>query len=95
MNPEQTPPFSPPTAPAINNTRKNIALWLLIGPSALFIGTIILYAITNLIFPETALLKTLMNIGMFFVGLISFLTWLPGIIIGIVLLTTKDKNANN
>ena len=95
MNPEQVPPFSPPASPSKNNSRQKVALWLLIGPSALFVGVIILYAVTNLIFPEVAIIKTFTNIAAFLAGLISFLTWLPGMIIGIVLLATKGKDANN
>ena len=77
------------------------ALWLLIGPSALIIVDLILYALMNWIFTATAPAPSselfapqtgasvFVNILLFIFGLIGILAWLPGIIIGIVLLTTK------
>ncbi len=78
------------------------ALWLLIAPTALFIVTFILFAVINLIFNQTMqlpadgealaptpLIVTITNIILFLTGVVSVITWLPGIIIGIVLLATK------
>lgn len=42
-------------------------------------------------FNETPLIVTLMNVALFIVGSVFVLTWLPGLIIGIVLLATKPK----
>jgi len=78
------------------------ALWALIAPTSLFIVTFILFAIINWIFNPTmwptadteALTPTpigftIANIILFLAGTISVITWLPGIITGIVLLSTK------
>jgi uncharacterized membrane protein len=70
------------------------ALWLILGPLALLIVTFFLYALMNLITgtPIDNTLETLqviLNIVLFIVGLVSILTLVPGIIIGIILLVTK------
>ena len=82
------------------------ALWLLIAPTALFIVTLMLFAIINLIFsyvtPEInsginnggelsggTIAVSIVNIILFLMGVVSVITWLPGIIVGIVLLATK------
>jgi small-conductance mechanosensitive channel len=100
----QPPVASSPTAqPATKNTRKIVALWLLIGPTALIVGSIILYAVANLIMSSIApatgeelggqsVVRTIVNILLFLVGAVSVLTWLPGIIVGIILLTTQKKS---
>ncbi|MFZ2126248.1 MAG: hypothetical protein WAV04_01935 [Candidatus Microsaccharimonas sp.] len=81
------------------------ALWLMIAPTALFILGFIGFAILNWIgdaatpvpssdgslFAETQPTTTAGNILLFATGLIAFLTWLPGLIIGIVLLATQKK----
>lgn len=97
---EQTPPVAP-----VNNKRKILALWLLIGPTALIVGSIILYAIANFILASTtpapaegemfgsqSPIQSIVNIILFAIGGISVMTWLPGIIIGIILLTTQKKS---
>lgn len=105
------PAYQPPTeqiAPStsvINKKRKTLALWLLIGPTALIIASIILYAVVNFIVASTAPapingelfntpspLRMVTNVLLFLVGTVSVITWLPGIIIGIVLLTTEKKS---
>lgn len=70
------------------------ALWLLIGPTALLIVTFILYAIVNLINGNDVnatldALNVAVNSLLFIAGVISVLAWVPGIVIGIVLLVTK------
>lgn len=95
---------APATAPT-KNKRKILALWLLIGPTALIIGSIILYAIVNFILASTMTapaegetfgpqspIQSILNIILFLVGAISVVTWLPGIIAGIILLTTQKKS---
>jgi hypothetical protein len=101
MDQQQQPPaYHPPagqpvaTVAASNNTRKIAALWLLIGPTALIVVSIVLYAIVNFATagsPSPAF-SSIVNVILFLVGAISTLTWLPGIIIGIVLLTTQKKS---
>jgi hypothetical protein len=94
MNPEQTP-TPPPTTPSKNPARQKVALLLLIGPTALIIGSIILSIVVGFMFTNVMIVRSITNVVVFLAGLITFLTWLPGIIIGIILLTTKGKNANN
>lgn len=103
--PAYQPPVesSPAAQPAAKNTRKIVALWLLIGPTALIVGSIILYAVANLIMSSItpaageelggqSVVQTIVNILLFLVGAVSVLTWLPGIIVGIILLTTQKKS---
>jgi hypothetical protein len=105
--PAYQPPIEQPAAVTTvsNKKRKILGLWLLIGPTALIVSSIILFAIVNFItssmapaptdselFAPRSPLESVMNIIMFLVGAISILTWLPGIIIGIILLTTQKKS---
>ncbi|MEO6110157.1 MAG: hypothetical protein ABIP50_04060 [Candidatus Saccharimonadales bacterium] len=84
------------------DTRTKGALWLLIAPTGLLIITFIFFAIINWVFnptmwptPDTEAFAptpigiTIANILLFVTGAVSVMTWLPGIIIGIVLLATK------
>jgi hypothetical protein len=93
-----------PVAPA-KNKRKRLALWLLIGPTALIIGSLILFAIVNAILAGTApasgemfgsdgqsAIRSILNVILFLVGTLSVITWLPGIIAGIILLATDKKS---
>lgn len=104
---------APTTGPKKMSRRTKVALWLMIGPTALLIVTFVLYATLNYIFgvtPEVTTTTTtesgdlfvetsnpagnganIANILMFLVGAIATLTWLPGLIIGSVLLATKKK----
>lgn len=91
VNQDQTPPTTQPTPASTNARRTKVALWLLIGPSALFVGTIILYVVTNLIFPDASAIKVIVNIILYLAGVVTILTWLPGIIIGIILLATRKN----
>jgi len=43
------------------------------------------------LFDETTPLETAANVILYIGGAVSFLTWLPGLIIGIVLLATRPK----
>jgi hypothetical protein len=112
MEPQQTnePAFTPaqpatpptPTPAKSNHKRTVLALWLMIGPTALIIASILLYAIMNFMFApatpagdnlfgEQTAGQTITNVILFIVGAISVMTWLPGLIIGIILLATKKK----
>jgi len=69
-------------------------LWLLIAPTALIIATFVLYAIVNFAIGSTdnvSIVRSIMNILLFMVGAISIITWLPGLIIGIILLATRKQ----
>lgn len=102
MDPIQNPTNTPIKK---MSKRTKAALWCLIGPTALYIIVFIVYIITNLILANSGVntnaansedlfgtaspLKSALNIVMFLTGAIAFLTWLPGIIVGIILLATK------
>ncbi|MDB5167992.1 MAG: hypothetical protein JWO55_250 [Candidatus Saccharibacteria bacterium] len=91
-----------PIAPA-KNKRKILALWLLIGPTALIVGSLILFAIVNAILASTtpvsgemfggqSIIRSILNVILFLVGIVSVITWMPGIIAGIILLATQKKS---
>jgi len=99
-----TPPslqqFQPAVVAAESAPRrhKKLALTLLIAPTVLFILAIVCALIASSqganpqdgdVFAAVSPLKQTMNILGFILGLVGFLTWLPGIIIGIILLTKK------
>jgi len=85
--------------------RTKTALWLMIGPTALMIVAFLGYALINLAFATTTaatvtesapfgeqtVVQTIANVLLFLVGVVTFLTWLPGLIVGIVLLATPKK----
>ena len=113
MQPEIQPPAPQPTpvdAAKIKKTNKVKTTWAiicLVGPTALIVLSVVLYAVFNFIAgsQETASiasntlfseagpspLRTIGNILLFLVGIISILTWLPGIVVGIVLLATRKR----
>jgi hypothetical protein len=120
----QAPQPQQPVQPGKTSGRTKLALWLMIGPTLLFILAFAGSAILNLatssitppanncdttnqrplynedsssaapcdLFPETSPLQTIGNVLLFLVGLVAFLTWLPGLITGIVLLATRPKS---
>ena len=77
----------------------------LVGPTALLVVTILGYAILNFafgaswgyahgdssLFPEPTPLHSFVNILLFLVGVVSVLTWVPGIVVGIILLSTRRR----
>lgn len=70
------------------------ALWLIVGPLALLIITFFLYALVNWltgtpIDNTVETLQVILNIVLFILGLVSILTLVPGIVIGVILLATK------
>ncbi len=100
----------------------------LIAPTAIFIGALLLYAVSNFIFSgmapasepcpsgpgsiasgicradtedpalfaQDSPVKSIINVFIWLAGLLSVLTWLPGIIVGIILLATrKEVHAGN
>lgn len=103
--PPVTPIAPQPPQPAVaeppQKSHKKLALWLIIGPSALFILAILLSILSGFIFNgsasdgdlfgDTSPLKSIVNIFFFLSMLISIITWLPGLIIGIVLLAKQSK----
>lgn len=86
--------------PYQRNTRKKIAIWLLVGPSAVFMFSIGLYALAssltpeptgNQLFAQPSPLVTILNVFTYLAGATAIVTWLPGIVVGIVLIVKKDK----
>lgn len=90
-----------PTAPKKMTGRTKLALWLMIAPTGLFIAAFILNIIGSIVgvavnepssstmFNSPVAGQVALNILGFIAGAVAFLTWLPGLITGIVLLTTK------
>jgi len=100
MNPDQpsTPqPTTTPEKPRVSH--KKLGLWLIITPSALiFLGILVFLII--IFMPENAAsrsdlfgaispVKQVLNIVGFICTGLGFITWLPAMIIGIILLTRK------
>lgn len=89
---------------SLAKTNKKKLIWgliCLLGPTLLLVITIFTYAVVNFLIADTAqssseLFTTspvgaVFNTLMFLVGALVILTWLPGIIAGIVLLATRRK----
>ena len=90
----------PSPAPVKTNKRTKLALWLMLGPAGLLIITFLLFALINLLFFSTAdagnlffsndsPLQSLVVLLLFITAAISFLAFVPGLIIGIVLLIMR------
>lgn len=84
--------------------RTKVALWLVLGPTVFATIAIILFTIINLVFnptfwptPDTEDFAatpigiTIANVFLLAVGSLSALAWLPGIVIGGILLAKKPK----
>jgi hypothetical protein len=77
--------------------RTKIALWLLIAPTVLIIVGIMLASIANWVLFSYDLLNSnalavTINILTYLIGIVGFLAWLPGLIVGIVLLATPPTS---
>ena len=83
-------------------TSLKLPIFLMVAPTALLIVTILAYAIVSFIFynaisessfnaldSQPNLFKTIINIIMFLVGAISTVSFLPGLIVGIVVLVKR------
>jgi hypothetical protein len=79
-------------------SHKKLALVLLIAPTALFILAFIFAIIAGQIdaaptqsdlFEKTSPAKQIFNIFSFISAIVGFISWLPGLIIGIILLVKK------
>ncbi|MBC7512116.1 hypothetical protein H7142_00430 [Candidatus Saccharibacteria bacterium] len=116
---------TPETSETVKKANKRKLIWgliCLIGPTALIVISLLLYAVINFIiatsapevaecppagvdsiamgacasegkdqalFEKPSPVSTISNVVLFLVGAISVLTWLPGIIVGIILLATR------
>ena len=81
----------------IRRSNKKKLLWglvCLLGPTLLLIVGILGYAIGNFIFGGLSsgegAARPFINILLFLIGTVSVLTWLPGIIGGIILLAKRQ-----
>jgi hypothetical protein len=98
--PAYTQPIEQQAVVPEKKRHKGLALLLLIGPSVLLLVAIILSAVSNFafsstaptgdnLFPESNPVHTIINTIVFLMGAVTVITWLPGIIIGIILLNKK------
>jgi hypothetical protein len=82
------------------NKRKKLALWLMLGPAGLLITTFLLFALINLLFfstadagnflfPSAPPYQSFIVFLLFITAAVSFLAFVPGLIIGIVLLIIR------
>ena len=76
------------------NKRTIGAIWLLVGPSILLFLVFFLFAISNWFFAITGTtgsnsFTVIINVFLWLLGVIGLIAWLPGLILGIVLLATK------
>lgn len=85
--------------PTPRKKHKKLGLLLVIGPTALFLLAFILFFIARLmaapvengdLFDQSSPGQQLFNSLGFICSLIGFLTWLPGLIVGIILLAKKN-----
>jgi fumarate reductase subunit C len=103
MDPQQQPdqPQNPVASPLQTpvKSHKKLAISLLVVPTALFVLSLVLGLIAAQIgdtsaqdgelFAQVSPLKQILNILTFACAGIGFLTWLPGLIVGIILLAKK------
>ena len=103
--PAPSQPTDPAARARVNKLKFRWGLIALIGPTALLIITLTAYAVINFalstnttstmdsstMFASTAPITTVVNIILFVVSAVVVLTWLPGIIAGIVLLATRKR----
>lgn len=91
-------------APARRDSKLVWGLVCLIGPTALIVISILLYALVSFVTASTASPQasgelfnqppvgvTIANVVLFIIGALSVITWLPGVIVGIILLATRKK----
>lgn len=103
MQEQQIQPVQPVSSAPKSKKQLVWALVCLIGPTALIVISILAYAIVNFIsgstvetspsgeelFGETSPVKVIFNVILFVLGALSVATWLPGIIVGIILLAKR------
>lgn len=93
MQPDTQPTLTPADITRIQHMNKQKMIWgivCLAAPTVLLVLTFLLYALVNFIaYDNMSALHSIINVVLFFVGLLGFITWLPGIIVGIILLSTR------
>lgn len=79
----------------IERTNKLKLTWgiiCLVAPTALILLSIILYSIVQFVAGDSlSTVRTISNVILFLTGAVAVMTWLPGIIVGIILLATRRK----
>lgn len=79
----------------IERTNKLKLTWgiiCLVAPTALILLSIILSAIVQFVAGDSlSTVRTISNVILFLTGAVAVMTWLPGIIVGIILLATRRK----
>lgn len=102
---EQSDVYTPSTqtnetsSESIRRSNKKKLVWgliCLLGPTLLLVVALTAYALLNFVFAnfsssDVPATSSVSNIILFLVGAITFLTWLPGIIVGIILLTKRQR----
>lgn len=92
--------YAPDQIAQLRRSNKRKLVWgliCLIGPSAAIIVSVLLYALigyfTSLAadssLTEPSAGRSIANIIMFLIGIVSILAWLPGMVVGIILLATR------
>lgn len=86
-----------------NRLKLTWGLVCLIAPTASIVVALLLYAVANFfigataepsvtndeLFGDTSMGSTIINVMLFLVGALATLTWLPGIIVGIILIAIR------
>ncbi len=84
-----------PHIPTYSRTKIVWGIVCLVGPLALIVVSVLLYAIISLIpggaQSDESVVRTISNVILFIVGAFSVATILPGIIVGIILLATSKN----
>lgn len=76
-------------------SRTRLALWLIFSPTILLALTCALFALINEGNFTSMPNLTPSNLFVFVLGLLGIITWLPGLIVGIVLLATQKPKAKD
>lgn len=99
MQPNQLQP-TPNDIARLNKKKLVWGLICIIGPSALLVVSILSYVATRLMISpgdievvDASIGRAIVNIILYLVGVVATLTWLPGLIVGIILLATRRTNA--
>lgn len=102
---QSTPTVDTARIQKTNKLKTTWGIICLVAPTALFILSLVAYFILHFatgggwqyahgdssLFADPPIVQTIGNIILFIVGAVTVITWLPGIIIGIVLLATRQR----
>ncbi len=97
MDPQTQNPTPPTTSSVESKKSIKLPLFLMIGPIVLFIGSFILYALFNFITASAGdsanAIRTVVNILLFFVTVITVLGGPVSFIVGLVLLLNRSSKS--